>query len=73
MHIIRQRMYDRANLGPYSQAILTDLEYHTGSSISVFSTITVLDELQDTMSEIRNSHPTAKLLLGGDFASPGIN
>ena len=37
------------------------------------SPITVLDELQDTISEIRNSHPTVKLLLGGDFNSPGIN
>ena len=37
------------------------------------SPITVLDELQDTISGFRNSHPTAKLLLGGDFNSPGIN
>ena len=33
----------------------------------------MLGELQDTISEIRNSHLTAKLLLGGDFNSPGIN
>ena len=32
------------------------------------SPITVLDELQDT-----NSHPTAKIFLGGDFNSPGLD
>ena len=33
---------------------------------------TVLDQLKDTISDIKNSHPTAKLLLGGDFNCPGI-
>ena len=35
--------------------------------------VTVLDKLQDIISEIRNSHPTAKLFLGDNFNSPGIN
>ena len=37
------------------------------------SPITFLDELQDAISEIRNSHPTAKLLLGSAFSSPVIS
>ena len=61
-------------MGPHSQAIQT--EYHTG--IGLFphnSPIRVLDvdELQDNIGEIRSSYPTAKLLLSGDFNSPGIN
>ena len=36
------------------------------------SLIEVLDRLHDTISDIRNSYPTAKLFLGGDFNSPGI-
>ena len=37
------------------------------------SPITVLDELQNIISEIRKFHPIAKLLLGGEFSSPVIN
>ena len=37
------------------------------------SPITVLNELQDIINEIRNFHPTAKILLGGEFSSPVIN
>ena len=34
---------------------------------------TVLDQLKDNITDIKNSHPTAKLLLGGDFNCPGID
>ena len=37
------------------------------------SPITVLEELQVTISEIKSTYPTVKVLLGGDFNSPGIN
>jgi len=37
------------------------------------SPIEVLDKLHDTISDIRNSYPTAKLFLGRDFNSSGID
>ena len=52
----------------YKQSIILGSVYFPPNS-----TVTVLDELQDTISKIGNSHPTAKLLLGGDFNSPGID
>ena len=32
----------------------------------------ILDELENTISDIRNSHPTARIL-GGDFDASGID
>ena len=37
------------------------------------SPITVLDELAQSISDIRTMYPSAKIIIGGDFNSPGIN
>ena len=37
------------------------------------SPVTVLDELENIINDIRNSHPTAKIFLGGDFNASGID
>jgi len=37
------------------------------------SSITVLDELETTINDIRNSHPSAIIILGGDFNASGID
>ena len=52
----------------YNQSIILELVYFPPNS-----PITVLDGLQVTISEIKSTYPTAKVLLGGDFNSPGIN
>ena len=35
--------------------------------------ISVLDDLQTSLYDIKSAYPTAKIFLGGDFNSPGIN
>ena len=37
------------------------------------SSTSILDELGNTISDIRNSHPTARILLGDDFNASGID
>ena len=37
------------------------------------SSISVLEELQTSVSQIKQSFPTAKIILGGDFNAPGID
>ena len=37
------------------------------------SSTSILDELENTISDIRNSHTTARILLGGDFDTSGID
>ena len=37
------------------------------------SSTTILDELENTLSDIRGSHPTARILLGGDLNASGID
>ena len=52
----------------YKQSIILGSVYFPPNS-----PITVLEELQVTISEIKSTYPTVKVLLGGDFNSPGIN
>ena len=35
--------------------------------------ISVLVDLQNSLHEVKSAYPTAKIFLGGDFNSPGIN
>ena len=35
--------------------------------------ISVLEDLQNSLHEVKSAYPTAKIFLGGDFNSPGIN
>ena len=37
------------------------------------SSTTILDELENTINDIRNAHPTARIFLGGDFNASGID
>ena len=65
-HLLTEQIWIHVHVKNQPNIIVGSFYYPPSSSTSI------LDALENTISDIRNSHPTARILLGGDFNASGI-